>query len=91
MLKRVFLDRCHWKGWQHFQQYLQLSTLSYNLLGAPAIVEVLLRLTSRYRLGKGPKYLGAQPPAHNGLPALIGACSSASVSTNIIVFVEVST
>jgi len=33
MLKRVFgLDRCHWKGWQHFQQYLQLSTLSYNLL-----------------------------------------------------------
>ena len=33
MLKRVFgLDRCHWKGWQRFQQYLQLSTLSYNLL-----------------------------------------------------------
>ena len=33
MLKRVFgLDRSHWKGWQHFQQYLQLSTLSYNLL-----------------------------------------------------------
>ena len=50
MLKRVFgLDRCHWKGWQHFQQYLQLSTLSCNLLvlAPPAIVEVLLRLTSR--------------------------------------------
>lgn len=33
MLKRVFgLGRCHWKGWPHFQQYLQLSILSYNLL-----------------------------------------------------------
>ena len=33
MLKRIFgLDRCHWKGWSHFQQYVQLSTLSYNLL-----------------------------------------------------------
>ena len=33
MLKRVFgVDRCTWKGWDHFQQYVQLSVLSYNLL-----------------------------------------------------------
>ena len=33
MLKRVFgADRCTWKGWDHFQQYVQLSVLSYNLL-----------------------------------------------------------
>ena len=33
MFKRVFgADRCTWKGWDHFQQYVQLSVLSYNLL-----------------------------------------------------------
>ena len=33
MLKRVFgADRCTWKGWEHFQQYLHLSVLSFNLL-----------------------------------------------------------
>ena len=33
MLKRVFgADRCTWKGWEHFQQYVHLSVLSYNLL-----------------------------------------------------------
>ncbi len=33
MLKRVFgADRCTWKGWQHFQQYIQLSVFSFNLL-----------------------------------------------------------
>lgn len=33
MLKRVFgLDRCTWKGWEHFQQYVQLSVVSFNLL-----------------------------------------------------------
>jgi len=38
-LKRIFgWDRCHWKGWRHFQQYVQLSVVSYNLL-------VLARLT----------------------------------------------
>lgn len=38
-LKRIFgWDRCHWKGWEHFQQYVQLSVVSYNLL-------VLARLT----------------------------------------------
>ena len=32
-LKRVFgLDRCTWKGWEHFQQYVQASVVSYNLL-----------------------------------------------------------
>jgi IS5 family transposase len=31
--KRVFGGgRCTWKGWQHFQQYVQLSVLAYNLL-----------------------------------------------------------
>lgn len=33
MLKRVFgADCCTWKGWEHFQQYVQLSVLSFNLL-----------------------------------------------------------
>ena len=33
MLKRVFgADRCTWKGWEHFQQYVHLSVLSFNLL-----------------------------------------------------------
>ncbi len=33
MLKRVFgADRCTWKGWEHFQQYLHLSVFSFNLL-----------------------------------------------------------
>ncbi len=33
MLKRVFgANRCTWKGWEHFQQYLHLSVLSFNLL-----------------------------------------------------------
>jgi IS5 family transposase len=33
MFKRVFgADRCTWKGWDHFQQYVHLSVLSYNLL-----------------------------------------------------------
>ncbi len=33
MLKRVFgADRCSWKGWDHFQQYVHLSVLSFNLL-----------------------------------------------------------
>jgi IS5 family transposase len=33
MLKRVFgAGRCTWKGWEHFQQYVQLSVLSYDLL-----------------------------------------------------------
>lgn len=33
MLKRVFgLDRCTWKGWEHFKQYVQASVVSYNLL-----------------------------------------------------------
>jgi IS5 family transposase len=32
-LKRVFgADRCTWKGWEHFQQYVHLSVLSFNLL-----------------------------------------------------------
>ena len=41
-LKRVFgLDRCTWKGWEHFQSYVhvQASVVSYNLL-------VLARLAS---------------------------------------------
>jgi len=33
MLKGVFgADRCTWKGWEHFQQYVHLSVLSFNLL-----------------------------------------------------------
>lgn len=33
MLKRVFgMDRCTWKGWEHFQQYVQMSVVSFNLL-----------------------------------------------------------
>ena len=33
MLKRVFgVDRCTWKGWEHFQQYVQMSVVSFNLL-----------------------------------------------------------
>ena len=32
-LKRVFgLGRCTWKGWPHFQQYVYLSIVSFNLL-----------------------------------------------------------
>lgn len=32
-LKRVFgLDRCTWKGWSHFQQYVHASVVSYNLV-----------------------------------------------------------
>ena len=32
-LKRVFgAGRCSWKGWEHFQQYVQLSVVAYNLL-----------------------------------------------------------
>ena len=38
--KRVFgLTRCLWKGWSHFQRYVHLSVLSYNLV-------VLARLLS---------------------------------------------
>jgi len=32
-LKRVFgLRRCGWKGWQHFQQYVHLSVVTFNLV-----------------------------------------------------------
>lgn len=32
-LKRVFgLRRCEWKGWEHFQQYVHLGVVSYNLV-----------------------------------------------------------
>lgn len=32
-LKRVFgAGRCTWKGWAHFQQYVYLSIISFNLL-----------------------------------------------------------
>ncbi|MGH9339172.1 MAG: ISNCY family transposase, partial [Acidobacteriota bacterium] len=32
-LKRVFgLDRCTWKGWEHFKQYVRASVVAYNLL-----------------------------------------------------------
>ena len=32
-LKRVFgLRRCGWKSWAHFQQYVQLSVVTYNLV-----------------------------------------------------------
>jgi len=38
-LKRIFgWDRCDWRGWEHFQRYVHLSVVSYNLL-------VLARLT----------------------------------------------
>lgn len=38
-LKRIFgWDRCDWRGWEHFQRYVRLSVVSYNLL-------VLARLT----------------------------------------------
>ena len=31
--KRVFgLTRCLWKGWSHFQRYVHLSVVSYNLV-----------------------------------------------------------
>ena len=33
MLKPVFgVGRCTWKGWPHFQQYVYLSVVSFNLL-----------------------------------------------------------
>lgn len=32
-LKRVFgLNRCTWKGWEHFKQYVRASIVAYNLL-----------------------------------------------------------
>ena len=32
-LKRVFgLRRCGWSGWAHFQQYVQLSVVTFNLV-----------------------------------------------------------
>jgi IS5 family transposase len=32
-LKRAFgLSRCNWKGWDHFQRYVQLSVVSFNLV-----------------------------------------------------------
>ena len=32
-LKRAFgLRRCNWKGWEHFQQYVHLSVVSFNLI-----------------------------------------------------------
>ena len=46
MLKRVFgLDRCHWKGWQHFQQYLQICWYwrACDCRGAPA-ADISIRL-----------------------------------------------
>lgn len=40
-LKRVFgLGRCTWRGWDHFQQYVQLSVASYNLI---VLARLLLR------------------------------------------------
>jgi len=40
-LKRAFgLRRCNWKGWQHFQQYVQLSVVSFNLV---VLARLLLR------------------------------------------------
>lgn len=40
-LKRVFgLGRCTWRGWAHFQQYVQLSVVSYNLI---VLARLLLR------------------------------------------------
>jgi len=40
-LKRAFgLRRCHWKGWQHFQQYVHLSVVSFNLV---VLARLLLR------------------------------------------------
>ena len=32
-LKRCFgLDRCHWRGWEHFQAYVQSAVFAHNLL-----------------------------------------------------------
>ena len=40
-LKRAFgLRRCNWKGWQHFQQYVHLSVVSFNLV---ILARLLLR------------------------------------------------
>jgi IS5 family transposase len=40
-LKRAFgLRRCNWKGWDHFQQYVQLSVVSFNLV---VLARLLLR------------------------------------------------
>ena len=40
-LKRAFgLRRCNWKGWQHFQQYVHLSVVSFNLV---VLARLLLR------------------------------------------------
>ena len=40
-LKRTFgLRRCNWKGWQHFQQYIHLSVVSFNLV---VLARLLLR------------------------------------------------
>lgn len=40
-LKRVFgLRRCTWRGWHHFQQYVQLAVVSYNLI---VLARLLLR------------------------------------------------
>ena len=42
--KRVFgLTRCLWKGWSHFQRYVHLSVVSYNLV-------VLARLLDNFSL-----------------------------------------
>ena len=40
-LKRAFgLRRCNWKGWPHFQQYVHLSVVSFNLI---VLARLLLR------------------------------------------------
>jgi IS5 family transposase len=40
-LKRAFgLRRCNWKGWPHFQQYVHLSVVSFNLV---ILARLLLR------------------------------------------------
>lgn len=40
-LKRVFgMRRCLWQGWKHFQQYVQLSIVSFNLV---VLARLLLR------------------------------------------------
>ena len=32
-LKRCFgLDRCHWRGWEHFQAYVHSAVFAHNLL-----------------------------------------------------------
>ena len=32
-LKRCFgLDRCNWRGWEHFQAYLQSAVFAHNLI-----------------------------------------------------------